>query len=394
MTVLMISLDTTFLAEKGGARGDVLLRHIRIAEKVSHLHVIVFSTGSARAASLRPTEKLTLYPTQSVNKAMRVPDAFRIGLRVCRRNGIDVLTTQDAFFTGMVGWGLKALFRIPLNVQVHADCVGNPHWLSERLLNRFLNVTGRALIKRAENVRVVSSSEKEKMIRLGVPESRVWNIPTGGGIDVSRFSSADGSRVRTKHLREAGKWLVLFAGRLTKQKRIPDLLRAAEKVTKELPGTVFVIAGDGNEAPAAKALCGRLRLHEQVVFTGNVAYEEMPAYFAAADVFALPSGYEGTARVLMESVAAGVPIVTTKVSGVSELVVDGENGHIVPVGRPQEMAEKLIQVLKHSQRYREGSLRQRQAVAAYERNANLPRVVEMWTQIAEKRPERCNQMRS
>jgi hypothetical protein len=87
MTVLMISLDTTFLAEKGGARGDVLLRHIRIAEKVSHLHVIVFSTGSARAASLRPTEKLTLYPTQSVNKAMRVPDAFRIGLRVCRRDG-------------------------------------------------------------------------------------------------------------------------------------------------------------------------------------------------------------------------------------------------------------------------------------------------------------------
>ncbi len=382
MNVLMISLDTTCLAEEGTVRGDTLSRHIEIAKMLSHFHVVGCSVGKAPRAVLHPTEKLTLYPTQSVNKVMRVADAFRLGIRICRRNHIHVLTTQDAFFTGMVGWGLKALFRIPLNVQVHADCVDNPYWMSERLLNRFLNVTGRALVKRADNVRVVSSSEKEKMIRLGVPESRVWNIPTGGGIDVSRFSSADGARVRAKHLREEGKWLVLFAGRLTKQKRIPDLLHAAERVTKELPGTVFVIAGDGREGSAAKALCGRLHLQDKVVFTGNVAYEEMPRYFAAADVFALPSAYEGTARVLMESVAAGLPVVTTRVSGVSELVADGENGHIVPVGRPQEMAEKLIHVLRKIEQYGQGAVRQRTVVERYDRRRNLPRVVETWEQIA------------
>jgi len=382
MNVLMISLDTTCLAEEGTVRGDTLSRHIQIAKMLSHFHVVVFSVGKAPRAVLHPTEKLTIYATQSANKAMRVLDSFRVALKVCRRDRIDVLTTQDPFFTGVVGLAIGRLFRIPLNVQVHADCIGNRYWIRERLLNRFLNVIGMAVIKRADNVRVVSSSEREKMFRLGLPEDRIWNIPTGGGINVRRFLSADGAKVRKRYLEGGYQQMVLFAGRLTKQKRIEDLLYAAKRVVRELPGAVFVVAGEGSELPAARALRDALGLEAKVIFPGNVPYEQMPGYYAAADVFVLPSAYEGTARVLMESVAAGLPIVTTRVSGVSPLVVEGENGHIVPVGRPHEMAEKLIHVLKKIEQYRQGAIRQRKVVERYDRRRNLPRVVETWEQIA------------
>lgn len=385
MKVLMISLDTTFLAEEGTARGDTLSRHVEIAKMLSHLHVIVFSVGKARRPILHPTEKLTLYPTQSLNKVMRVFDALRLAVEICRRNRIDVLTTQDPFFTGMVGLATRALFRIPLNVQVHANFFGNRYWERERLLNRLLKVTGKMILRRADNVRVVNQSEKEKIARLGIPQNRIWHVLGGGGINVERFSAADGSSARRRHLPAGCARMVLFAGRMTKQKRVPDLLYAARKVMRELSGVAFVLAGEGKELPAAKALCSRLGLDDNVVFTGTVAYEEMPAYFAAADVFALPSGYEATPRVLMESVAAGLPIVSTRVSGAEGLVAEGENGHIVPVGASREMAEKLVRVLKNVEEYRKGAVRRKSVLELYERRRNLPRLMEIYEQIAGRR---------
>jgi len=390
MNVLMFSLDTTFLTKEGTARGDTLSRHIEVAKLLSRLHVVVFSVGKASRRILRPTDRLTIYPTQSLNKAMRVVDAFRIAVGICRRNRIDVLTTQDPFFTGMVGLAIRAFFskrsprrgRIPLNVQVHADFFGNPYWLKERLLNRFLSVTGKMIIRRADNVRVVSSSLKQKIIAMGVPESRVWNVPCGGGINVEKFSSADGASVRARHLPGGCDRMVFFAGRLTKQKRVPDLLRAATKVVGEVPGVAFVIAGEGAELPAVKALSSRFGLDKKVVFVGNIPYDHMPRYFAAADVFVLPSGYEATPRVVVESVAAGLPIVTTRVSGISKLVVEGENGHIVPVGRPGELAEKLIEVLRNIERYRQGAARQKSVLEMYDRRINLSREAEVFSQIA------------
>jgi phosphatidylinositol alpha-1,6-mannosyltransferase len=219
------------------------------------------------------------------------------------------------------------------------------------------------------------------MVRLGISAERVWNIPEGG-IDTEIFSSGSGSHIRKRYLVGDRDRMVFFAGRITKQKRIGDLLYAAKEVLKTLPGAAFLVAGEGNELPAAKALRSRLRLDDRVIFLGNVPYDEMPDYLSAGDVFALPSAYEGTARVLMESVAAGLPIVTTKVSGVSDFVVEGENGHIVSIGHPRELAERLVQVLVNIEHYRRGAARRKSALGLYDRQKNLPRVIEVWEQIA------------
>ncbi|MDP2897928.1 MAG: glycosyltransferase family 4 protein [bacterium] len=382
MNVLMISQDATCLAKEGTVRSDTLLRHREIANRLSHFHVVVFSVGRVKHTRLHPTDTLTLHPTQSLNKLTRAPDAFRVAARVCRRHRVELVTTQDAFFTGVVGWAISRLHRIPFEVQVHADCIGNRYWINERLLNRVLNVTGRWIVKRADNVRVVSESEREKMLRLGIPGGRIWNIPGGEGINIEKFSFGDGSGVRRRLLPEGCDRMVLFVGRVTKQKRIPDLLLAAKSVVRTLRNVCFVIVGEGKELPRVRELAAKLALGDRVIFTGNVPYAEMPGYFAAADVFVLSSGYEGTARVLMESVAAGLPIVTTKVCGVSELVADGENGFVVPVGCPSVMGKKLVEVLSDVERFRQGAERQKVALTLFDRSKNFPRLMQMWSQVA------------
>lgn len=384
MNVLMISQDATCLAREGTVRSDTLLRHREIANKLSHFHVVVFSVRRLSDARFHPTDRLTLHPTQSLNKLTRVLDAFWVAARVCRRHRVELVTTQDAFFTGVVGWAISRLHRIPFEVQVHADCIGNRYWINERLLNRVLNVTGRWILKRADNVRVVSESEREKMLRLGIPGDRIWNIPGGEGINIEKFFFADGSGIRRRLLPEGCDRMVLFVGRVTKQKRIPDLLLAAKSVARTLRNVCFVIVGEGKELPRVRELAAKLALGDRVIFTGNVPYDEMPGYFAAADVFVLSSGYEGTARVLMESVAAGLPIVTTKVSGVSELVADGENGFIVRVGCPSIMAKRLIEVLSDVERFCQGAERRKSALKLFDRRRNFPRLVEMWSQLARK----------
>ena len=382
MNVLMISQDATCLAKEGTVRSDTLLRHREIATRLSHFHVVVFSVGRAMHARLHPTDALTLHPTQSLNKLTRALDAFRIAARVCRRHRIDLVTTQDAFFTGAVGWAISRIYRIAFEVQVHADCLGNRYWIRERVLNRVLNVTGRWIVKRADNVRVVSESEREKMMRLGIRNDFIWNIPGGEGINLEKFSSADGSDIRRKLFPPRCERMVLFVGRVTKQKRIPDLLLAARRVVRTIPKVCFVIVGEGNELAAAERLAAKLGLGDRAVFTGNVPYDEIPAYFAAADVFALSSGYEGTARVLMESVAAGLPIVTTKVSGVAELVADGENGFVVPVGSPRDLAKRLTEVVTDIERFREGAKRRKGVLTLFDRSRNLPRLIQMWSEVA------------
>lgn len=386
MNVLMIGQDATVLAKQDTVRSDTLLRHKEMANMLSHFHVVVFSVGRVQHPRLHPTDKLTLYPTQSLNKLTRFLDGFRIASRICREHRIDVITTQDPFFTGMVGYAIRRRYGVPLNVQVHADFFGNRYWIGERLLNRLLSVIGKAILKRADNVRVVSQADKDRIVRrLGIPAERVWPVLGGGGINVEQFSTADGSDVRRKHLPAECNRMVLFAGRMVKQKRLPDLLRTVARVLRESPDVCFVLVGEGKELAGAKVLSSRLGLDERIVFPGNVPYEKMPAYFAAADVFLLSSGYEATPRVLMESVAAGLPIVATDVSGASDLVAEGQNGHVVPVGRPKELAKRLLEVLKNLEHYREGAARQKALLTLLDRRRNLPRLVDVYSQIAKGR---------
>jgi phosphatidylinositol alpha-1,6-mannosyltransferase len=163
--------------------------------------------------------------------------------------------------------------------------------------------------------------------------------------DFARFAAADGHALRGRLLSGPYTQLALFVGRLVKQKDLPTLLRAAALVRRERPEVRFVLAGDGPEGGAAQRLASRLGLGESVVFCGAVPHDSIPSYYAACDVFVLPSRYEGNARVLAEAAAAGRAAVTTEVSGAADTVLDGLTGYVLPVGRPDLLAERTLRLL-------------------------------------------------
>jgi len=223
---------------------------------------------------------------------------------------------------------------------------GVAFWLLERIVAR-----------RADLVLCVSPDLSDRMIRLGAPEVSRAIVPAPAPVS----GPSAGSGQRPASLGAAGRPLVLAAARLTAQKGLGTLVEAAGRWRDRVPLPLVAIAGAG---PLAGALAARARADgADVTFLGW--RDDVPALLAAADVFVLPSQWEGQPLILQEALRAGRPIVATDVGGVRDLT--GSDGAVlVPPGDPEALAAAVLSVLDSP------AAAARLAAAAASRAAELP----------------------
>lgn len=149
----------------------------------------------------------------------------------------------------------------------------------------------------------------------------------------ARLGIADGERI------------VLTVGRLSREKAHIDLLAAYKLLQDANPAipSRLIIVGDGPERARLEAAAAAEGLKGRVIFTGQIS--DVQVFYAAADVFALPSHSEGSPNVLLEAMAANVPIVATAVGGVPEVVKHDESALLVPAAEPGALAAAIERVL-------------------------------------------------
>jgi len=156
------------------------------------------------------------------------------------------------------------------------------------------------------------------------------------GIDTSRFKPQPPSPEIPRALR------VLTVARLHPVKGHAILFEALASLVREMDIDIeLTLVGDGSERPKLERLVAQAGLSDRVAFVGSVGQDAIPACYAAADVFCLPSFGEGVPVVLMEAMAMQVPVVASKVMGIPELVDDERNGLLVPPGRADHLAAAL-----------------------------------------------------
>jgi glycosyltransferase involved in cell wall biosynthesis len=180
----------------------------------------------------------------------------------------------------------------------------------------------------------------------GIPPEKVRVIYNG--ISASRVSadSADIAAVREQYRIPDGAGVISIVARLEIEKDHPTLLRALALLRRQQPSIVCLIVGDGVDRPALESLSEELGLGDIVRFTGNQRL--VAPFIAASHVAVLCSrDVEGCSNFLLEAMAMGKPLVATDIGGNRELVRDGENGRLVPVGKPEALAEALGRVLSH-----------------------------------------------
>ncbi|MGH2725003.1 MAG: glycosyltransferase family 4 protein [Actinomycetota bacterium] len=170
--------------------------------------------------------------------------------------------------------------------------------------------------------------------RMGAEEVRL--IPNG--VDVARFERAAPATDLPPGRR------ILWVNRLDPQKGFPVAVRAFARLAREMPDAVLVVAGDGRDRRAVDRLPPEVR--ERVVMLGTVSRGDLPAYHAAAEAFVSAAvGQESFGLVLVEAMAAGVPVVATDIPGYRDVVRDGVDGLLAPPGDATAMAASLHRVL-------------------------------------------------
>ena len=158
----------------------------------------------------------------------------------------------------------------------------------------------------------------------------------------SHFAGADAASIRRELGLPTDAKIVLSVGRLSKEKGHAYLIRAMALIRKDL-GAKLVLIGDGPEQASLEALCRELDLTESVHFLGY--RDDAAQYYAAADVFVLPSFSEGSPNVLLEAMDAGVPIVATAVGGIPEMVTHARHAWLVPSHDAERLARGIEEVL-------------------------------------------------
>lgn len=158
--------------------------------------------------------------------------------------------------------------------------------------------------------------------------------------------------------------MILMVGRLMGPKGLPILFEALRELRGRGVAVRLVVVGDGPDRAAYEALARELGISEHVELAGAVGQDEIRERYAAADVFCLPSFAEGIPVVLMEAMAMELPVVTTAIMGIPELVEDGVHGRLVPPGRADRLADALAELLAAPERRAEMGRAGRQKVLA------------------------------
>jgi glycosyltransferase involved in cell wall biosynthesis len=144
--------------------------------------------------------------------------------------------------------------------------------------------------------------------------------------------------------------LLGVVGRLSPEKGHVHLLRALPAIVDAFPGAGLALAGDGPQRRALEEEARRLGMEERVEFLGQ--RRDVGRFLAALDLFVQPSLYEGFGLSLLEAMAAGLPVVASRVGGIPEIVDDGESGVLVPAGEPGALAAAAIALLRDPGRAR------------------------------------------
>jgi L-malate glycosyltransferase len=264
-----------------------------------------------------------------------------------RASKIDLLHTHD-FYTNIFGMTAGILAGISVRVASRRETSGMRSPAQER--------AQRIAYSLAHQIVANSESVRRKLIEEGVSKKRIRVIHNG--LDCDRATTAV-SASREEILAALGlrhgphlpkRFVTILANMRHEVKDYPMFLRAAQQVNNAVRDVGFLLAGEGELQASFKQLAAQLEIGDNAFFLGRC--ENIAQLLNVSDVCVLSSKAEGFSNSILEYMAASRPVVATDVGGAREAIVEGETGYVVPSGKDQLMAKRIISLLVDPERAR------------------------------------------
>ncbi|MCX6649249.1 MAG: N-acetyl-alpha-D-glucosaminyl L-malate synthase BshA [Candidatus Bathyarchaeota archaeon] len=253
--------------------------------------------------------------------------------RVSQQEKLDVLNVHYSIPHATAAFLAREITGVPYVVTLHGSDVtilgSDPSY----------HIVNNHSVEKADAVTAVSEfMQREAYERLGI-EREVKVIPNF--VDTQVFAPAQCEAVEAD-CNECGG--IIHVSNFRPVKRVADLVYAMAIVTKEEPKAKLTLVGDGPDRHGVEKLIDRLDLHRNVTLTGFRS--DIPNLMRCADIGVLCSETESAPLTLLEGMSTGLPMVSTKVGGVLEIIDDGKNGLLVPPKNPEELAQAILRLYK------------------------------------------------
>lgn len=265
--------------------------------------------------------------------------ALLVALHGVAQDRPDLVHAYFGLPSGAIGYALKALAGIPYLISFRGRDVHGGKSLEAGGINGLLKTVSRPVWRCADGL-VANSHGLKEIARRVEPDVRVDVI--SNGIDTARFTpGAPATPGRPLRL--------LFVGRLEPYKGLDHLFEALGVVRSRTRSSfVLRVVGDGSLRDELPETARRLGVADRVQFSGPIKSGDMPAVYQNADLFILPSLVEGMPNVILEAMAAGLPVIATQIPGSEELVLPEKTGLLVPPSAPQALADALQRLIERA----------------------------------------------
>jgi glycosyltransferase involved in cell wall biosynthesis len=225
---------------------------------------------------------------------------------------------------------------------------------------------------------VPSRAMEQALLDYGV-QCPMHIIPTG--MEMDRFAGGDGQRFRAQLGIAPGQPVLVHVGRIAHEKNIDFLFRTFAIVVRRKPGAVFVVAGEGPALASCKAYVRSLGLSQHVRFVGYLSRErELLDCYRAGDLFVFSSKTETQGLVLLESMALGIPVVSTAHMGTADIVNPQRGAHVAP-DNEDEFANIVVRLLEDAPRRAAMSTEARAYAATWSATAMADRLAGLYSAV-------------
>jgi glycosyltransferase involved in cell wall biosynthesis len=270
-------------------------------------------------------------PFDPEDRLMRWRDLRRIS-RQAARNGVDLIHIQTPFAAHYAGTRLARELEVPVIATYHTHFEEYIQHYLPLLPKHWLKAIARRVARhqcdQLDAVVVPSPAMRDTLVEYGVA-SPLHVLPTG--IPTGQFAAGDGARFRARHAIPADRPVALFVGRIAHEKNIGFLLQAMTYALWQRPDLLLVIAGEGPAMEALQRQVADLRIDHHVHFVGYLdRKQELPDCYTAASVFVFASRTETQGLVLLEAMAAGLPVFAVSHLGTTSIVAPQRCAVVAP----------------------------------------------------------------
>ena len=336
--VLIVTND--FPPRAGGIQSFVHALALRLPEGSVTVYAPAWEGAAAfDAAQPFPVER---HPTSLMLPA---PSVARRAARLLKRDGCDTVLFGAAAPLGLLAPSLRRAGARRLVAITHGHEAGwavlpGARSLLRRIGDSVDTVTYLGEYTRVRLARALSPAAAARMARLAP------------GVDSDAFRPGAGGAAVRERLGLAGRPVVVCVSRLVPRKGQDTLIRAWPQVRAAVPDAALLLVGGGPYAGRLQRLAGRLGVAGSVIFTGSVPWPELPSYYDAGDVFAMPCrtrrhglDVEGLGIVYLEASATGLPVIGGDSGNAPDAIRDGETGYVVAGRSPAGVADRLVYLL-------------------------------------------------